>query len=57
MITTFIATDHCFFGPDLAGLDAHLDDIVPNLSWELTGSEDCLEILRQDARRLAAAGA
>jgi hypothetical protein len=40
--------------PDLPALAAKLDAIVPNLAWELTGSEDCLEILRQDARRLAA---
>jgi hypothetical protein len=40
--------------PDLPALAAKLDVIVPQLAWELTGSEDCLEILRQDARRLAA---
>ena len=41
--------------PDLAALAAKLDVIVAHLAWELTGSEDCLEILRQDARRLAPA--
>ena len=41
--------------PDLAGIAAKLDVIVPQLTWALTGSEDCLEILRRDARRLAAA--
>jgi hypothetical protein len=40
--------------PDLLALAAKLDIIVPQLAWENTGSEDCLEILRQDARRLAA---
>ncbi len=40
--------------PDLPALAAKLDVIVPNLAWELTGSEDCLERLRQDAQRLAA---
>ena len=40
--------------PDVAALAAKLDVIVPHLAWELTGSEDCLEILGQDARRLAA---
>jgi len=40
--------------PDLAGLAAKLEIIVPHLAWELTGAEDCLEILRQDAHRLAA---
>ena len=43
--------------PDLAAIAAKLDIIVPHLAWELTGSEDCLEILRRDARRLAAATA
>jgi hypothetical protein len=43
--------------PDLPALAAKLDAIVPNQAWELTGSEDCLEILRQDARRLAATAA
>jgi hypothetical protein len=43
--------------PDLPALAAKLDVIVPNHAWELTGSEDCLEILRQDAHRLAAATA
>jgi hypothetical protein len=41
--------------PDLPALAAKLDVIVPQLAWELTGSEGCLEILRHDARRLAAA--
>jgi hypothetical protein len=40
--------------PDLPALAAKLDAIIPNLAWELTGSEDCLEILRRDAHRLAA---
>ena len=40
--------------PDPAAIAAKLDIIVPHLAWELTGSEDCLEILRQDARRFAA---
>ena len=40
--------------PDLPALAAKLEIIVPHLAWELTGREDCLEILRQDARRLAA---
>jgi hypothetical protein len=39
--------------PDLPALAAKLDVIVPQLAWELTGAEDCLEILRQDAHRLA----
>jgi hypothetical protein len=43
--------------PDLPALAAKLDAIVPNLAWELTGSEDCLERLRQDSHRLAAATA
>ncbi len=43
--------------PDLPALAAKLDVIVPQMAWELTGCEDCLEILRQDARRLAAAAA
>ena len=41
--------------PDLPAIATKLDIIVPHLAWELTGSEDCLEILRRDARRLAAA--
>jgi hypothetical protein len=41
--------------PDLPALATKLEIIVPQLAWELTGCEDCLEILRQDARRLAAA--
>ena len=41
--------------PDLPALAAKLDAIIPNLAWELDGCEDCLEILRRDARRLAAA--
>ncbi|HYW14673.1 MAG TPA: hypothetical protein VE891_00775 [Allosphingosinicella sp.] len=40
--------------PDLPALAAKLEIIVPQMAWELTGSEDCLEILRRDARRLAA---
>ena len=40
--------------PDLAAIAAKLEIIVPHLAWELTGAEDCLEILRQDAHRLAA---
>lgn len=43
--------------PDLAAVAAKLEIIVPHLAWELTGSEDCLEILRHDAHRLAAAAA
>jgi hypothetical protein len=43
--------------PDLPALAAKLDAIVPNLAWENSGSEDCLEILRQDAHRLAASTA
>ena len=43
--------------PDLPALAAKLDVIVPQQAWELTGSEDCLEILRRDAHRLAAATA
>jgi len=43
--------------PDLAGIAAKLDVIVPQMAWELTASEDCLEILRRDARRLAASAA
>jgi hypothetical protein len=39
--------------PDLPALAAKLEIIVPEQAWELTGSEDCLEILRQDAHRLA----
>jgi hypothetical protein len=35
-------------------LAAGPDVIVPHLAWEITGSEDCLEILRHDAHRLAA---
>jgi hypothetical protein len=40
--------------PNLPALAAKLDVIVPQQAWELTGSEDCLEILRQDAHRLVA---
>ncbi len=43
--------------PDLPALAAKLDIIVPQMAWELTGSEDCLERLRQDAHRLAAPAA
>jgi hypothetical protein len=43
--------------PDLAGLAAKLDIIVAHLAWEQTGAEDCLERVRQDARRLAASAA
>jgi hypothetical protein len=39
--------------PDPAALAAKLDVIVPQMAWELAGSEDCLEILRQDAHRLS----
>ncbi|HYE27948.1 MAG TPA: hypothetical protein VEA61_06925 [Allosphingosinicella sp.] len=38
--------------PNLPALAANRDAIVPNLAWELTGAEDCLEILRRDAMRL-----
>ncbi|HEX8239794.1 MAG TPA: hypothetical protein VF574_08665 [Allosphingosinicella sp.] len=41
--------------PDLPALAAKLDVIVPQRAWQLTGAEDCLETLRQDAHRLAAA--
>jgi hypothetical protein len=41
--------------PDLPAVAAKLDHIVAHLAWELTGSEDCLENLRLDAHRLAAA--
>jgi hypothetical protein len=40
--------------PDLAAIAAKLEIIVSHLAWELTGSEDCLEILREDTHRLAA---
>ena len=40
--------------PDLLALAAKLDVIVPQLASELTGCEDCLERLRQDAHGLAA---
>jgi hypothetical protein len=43
--------------PDLPAVAAKLDHILANLAWELTGSEDCLEILRRDAHRLAAPAA
>jgi hypothetical protein len=43
--------------PDLPALAAKLDAITAHQAWESTGSDDCLEILRQDARRLAAAAA
>jgi hypothetical protein len=43
--------------PDLPALAAKLDVIVPQLAWELTGCEDCLDRLRHDAHRLAAAAA
>jgi hypothetical protein len=43
--------------PDLPALAAKLDAIVSNQAWALTGSEDCLEILRDDAHRLAATAA
>jgi hypothetical protein len=49
-LTTLLALP----APDLPTLAAKLEIIVPNLAWELTGAEDCLEILRQDAHRLAA---
>ena len=39
--------------PDLSGLAVKLDVIVPHFAWELTGSEDWLEILRRDAHRLS----
>ena len=39
--------------PDLPALAEKLDVIVPQLAWELTGCEDWLEILRQDAHRLS----
>jgi len=39
--------------PDLPGLATKLDIILPHFAWELTGSESCLEILREDAHRLA----
>ncbi len=39
--------------PDLRAIAVKLDHIVPQLAWELTGSEDCLERLRQNAHRLA----
>ncbi|MEO7827314.1 MAG: hypothetical protein ABIR60_09260 [Allosphingosinicella sp.] len=39
--------------PDLPALAAKLDHILAHQAWENTGSEDCLEIVRQDARRLA----
>ena len=39
--------------PNLPALAAKLDAIVPYFAWELTGSEDCLEILRHDAHRLS----
>ena len=39
---------------DLPALAAKLDAITAHQAWENTGSEDCLEILRHDARRLAA---
>jgi hypothetical protein len=41
---------------DLAAIAAKLDHITAHLAWELTGSEDCLEILRHDAHRLAESG-
>jgi hypothetical protein len=40
--------------PDLPALAAKLDVITAHQAWENSGSEDCLETLRQDARRLAA---
>jgi hypothetical protein len=40
--------------PDLAAIAAKLEIIVPHQAWEHSGCEDCLEILRQDAHRLAA---
>jgi hypothetical protein len=40
--------------PGLPALAAKLDVIVPQLAWELSGCEDCLETLRHDAHRLAA---
>jgi hypothetical protein len=43
--------------PDLPGLAAKLDVIVPQMAWELAGCEDCLERLRRDAHRLAATAA
>jgi hypothetical protein len=51
-LTTLLALP----APDLAAIAAKLDVIVPQLAWELNGSEDCLERLRQDAHRLAASG-
>jgi hypothetical protein len=42
--------------PDLPALAAKLDVIVPEQAWELSGCEDCLDILREDARRLDASG-
>jgi hypothetical protein len=40
--------------PDLPALAAKLEHIIAQQAWELTGSEDCLDILRRDAHRLAA---
>ena len=40
--------------PDLRAIAAKLDVIVSNFAWELTGCEDCLEVLRGDAHRIAA---
>lgn len=39
--------------PDLPALAAKLDVIVPQFAWELGGCEDCLQNVREDARRLA----
>ena len=41
--------------PGLAAVSAKLDLIVAHLAWELSGAEDCLEVLQLDVRRLAAA--
>jgi hypothetical protein len=49
-LTTLLALP----APDPAALAAKLDHIIAEQAWELTGSEDCLEILREDTHRLAA---
>jgi hypothetical protein len=43
--------------PDLPALATKLDVAIAQQAWENTGSQDCLEILRRDAHRLAAAAA
>jgi hypothetical protein len=43
-----------FPAPDLAALSLKLDLALADQAWELEGCESCLEVMANDARRLAA---